>query len=155
MWQPARGVAIHLRTKDRQHLISRGIERQAGVDQDLCGDPFFLAQEPEQQMLGADVGMIEVARLGHRSSNTFFARDVYGRSGPVTVAELPRFTVSSTRADKAYISMPTFWRTVAAPPSPSRRTPSSTCSVPMYSGWSRAASSRDSESTFRTRSVKL
>ena len=42
-----------------------------------------------------------------------------------------------------------------ATPSPSRMRPSRMCSVPTYSWWSRAASSRAIARTFRTRSVKL
>src|SRR5437879_10335528 len=89
------------------------------------------------------------------SSRTFFARDVYGRSGPAAAAALPFFTVSSIFC---WISSRSTFRlvsTAAATPSPSRISPSRMCSVPTYSWCSRAASSRAICSTLRTRSVKL
>src|SRR5881396_588256 len=89
------------------------------------------------------------------SSSTFFAREVYGRSGPAAAAAFPFFTVSSIFC---WISSRSTFRlvsTAAATPSPSRIRPSRMCSVPTYSWCSRAASSRAICRTLRTRSVKL
>ena len=41
-------------------------QRNAGVGEHLCRDAFFLTQQPEQQMLRADVGVIQLARFHHR-----------------------------------------------------------------------------------------
>src|SRR5881296_3295960 len=89
------------------------------------------------------------------SSSTFFARDVYGKSGPAAAAAFPFLTVSSIFC---WISSRSTFRlvsTAAATPSPSRIRPSRMCSVPTYSWCSRAASSRAICRTLRTRSVKL
>ncbi len=66
-----------------------------GVGEHLGRDALLLAQQAEQQVLGADVGVVELAGLAHGSSSTFLAREVYGRSGPVAAAAFPFLTVSS------------------------------------------------------------
>src|SRR5437870_8975847 len=89
------------------------------------------------------------------SSSTFFAREVYGRSGPAAAAALPFFTVSSIFCWISSRSTFKLVRTAAATPSPSRIRPKRMCSVPTYSWCRRAASSRAICRTLRTRSVKL
>ena len=46
-----------------RHLLAHFFQLQAQVHQDLGGDPFLLAQEPEQEVFGADVVVIEVPGL--------------------------------------------------------------------------------------------
>ena len=49
-----------------QHFLADVFELQAEVHQHLGGDAFLLAQQAEQQVLGADVVVVEVAGLFHR-----------------------------------------------------------------------------------------
>ena len=49
-----------------EHFFADVFELQAEVHQDLGGDAFLLAQQAEQQVLGADVVVVEVAGLFHR-----------------------------------------------------------------------------------------
>ena len=56
----------HLGAEDAQRLGARRVEIDARVGQHLRRDPLLLAEQAEQQVLGADVGVVELARLAHR-----------------------------------------------------------------------------------------
>src|SRR5690606_37040002 len=52
-----------------QHLLADILELEAKVHEHLGGDPFLLAQQAQQDMLGADVIVVEVTSLFHRVLN--------------------------------------------------------------------------------------
>src|SRR5262245_10384240 len=56
----------HLGAEDAKRLDARLLERETSVSERLSRDARLLAEQPEQQMLRADVGMTELARLTHR-----------------------------------------------------------------------------------------
>ena len=56
----------HLGAEEAQRLRARRLEVDAGVGQHLRRDALLLAEEAEQQVLGADVAVVELARLAHR-----------------------------------------------------------------------------------------
>src|SRR3989441_526125 len=56
----------HLAAEQPQCLGTRLLQVDARVGQYLRGDPLLLAQQTEQQVLGADIGMVQLARLTHR-----------------------------------------------------------------------------------------
>src|SRR5881397_141968 len=56
----------HLAAEQPQRFGARLLQVHARVGQDLRGDPLLFAQQSEQQVLGADVRVIELPRLAHR-----------------------------------------------------------------------------------------
>ena len=68
--RPAAGAADagcgHVAAQQPQRLRARLLQVDAGVGEHLRGDALLLAEQAEQQVLGADVGVVELARLGHR-----------------------------------------------------------------------------------------
>jgi hypothetical protein len=54
-----------LGAEELEHLFAHVLELDAEVRQDLGGDALVLLDEPEQEVLGADVVVPEVARLLH------------------------------------------------------------------------------------------
>src|SRR5207248_10269607 len=56
----------HLSAEDAQRFRTRRFEIDTRISQHLRGNPLFFAQESEQQMLGADITVIQLARLAHR-----------------------------------------------------------------------------------------
>ena len=53
-------------TQQVQHFLAHFFELQAQVHQHLRGDAFLLAQQAQQDVLGADVVVVQVAGLFHR-----------------------------------------------------------------------------------------
>ena len=47
-------------------LVTNPLTLQSEIDQDLSGDPFWILEQAEQQMLCPHVGVIEVSGLFHR-----------------------------------------------------------------------------------------
>ena len=78
----------HLRAEQAQRLRARGIEVHAGVREDLRRNALLLAQQAEQQVLGADVGMAELARFAHGELEHFLRAR---RVGEVGAGGLRRF----------------------------------------------------------------
>ena len=60
----------------------RLLEVHTGVRQDLGGDTLLFAQQAEQQVLGADVGVIQLARLAHRQLEHLLGARGIGEVGP-------------------------------------------------------------------------
>jgi hypothetical protein len=52
-------------------LGARLLEVHTGVGEHLCRDPLLLPQQAEQQMLGPDIGVVQLARLAHRQLQHF------------------------------------------------------------------------------------
>ena len=78
----------HLGAEEAQRLGARGVEVHAGVGQHLRGDALLFAQQSEQQVLGADVGVAELASFAHRElEHLLRAR----RVGEVGTGRLGRF----------------------------------------------------------------
>ncbi len=48
-----------------QHLIAHAVEVGAELDQHLGGDALTLTDQPQQNVLGADVGVVQLQRLAH------------------------------------------------------------------------------------------
>ena len=71
----------HLAPEQSQRLGARLLEVHACVRQDLCGNPLLLTQQPEQQMLGAHVGVIELPRLAHRQLEHLLGARCIGKVG--------------------------------------------------------------------------
>ena len=146
----------HVAAQQPQRLGARLLQVDAGVGQHLRRDALLLAQQAEQQVLGADVGVVQLAGLGHGRARapSWRARCTAGRGRPPRPpspsSPSPRSSAGSLRGPRSGSCS-----TAAATPSPSRMRPSRMCSVPTYSWCRRAASSRAICSTFRTRSVKL
>ena len=55
----------HLCAEDAQSFGAGGVEVHARVGQHLCGNALLLAEKAKQQVLRADVAVIELARLAH------------------------------------------------------------------------------------------
>ena len=55
----------HVAAQEPQRLGARLLQVDAGVGQDLRRDALLFPQQAEQQVLGAHVRVIELARLGH------------------------------------------------------------------------------------------
>ena len=64
--EPTRSALRHLGAEQAQRFRAGGIEIHAGVGQDLRRDALLLTEQAKQQMLGADVAVVEIARFGHR-----------------------------------------------------------------------------------------
>ena len=56
----------HVAAEQPQRLRARLLQGDPGVVQHLRGDALLLAQQAEQQVLGADVGVVELAGFRHR-----------------------------------------------------------------------------------------
>ena len=56
----------HVRAQDLERLGARFVYGHAQGIEDLGGDSLALAQQPQEQVLGADVGVVEFTRLRHR-----------------------------------------------------------------------------------------
>ena len=61
----------HLRSEYPKHLAAHRVERRAGVDEDLSRDALLLFDQAEEQVLGADVRVVQLARLLHRQLEDF------------------------------------------------------------------------------------
>ena len=59
------GIRDRRLLENAKDLRARVVQGGAGVHEHLRRDSFLLANQAEQQVLGADVGVIELARLGH------------------------------------------------------------------------------------------
>ena len=129
----AAGAAAARRTliarQQLDHLLADAAEVGAELDEHLGGDTFALADETEQDVLGADVVVAELERLTQESSSTFFARGVKGMCPDGD--EPPWPMISSTWLRTASSEMPRLSRALAATPSPSWMRPRRMCSVPM------------------------
>ncbi len=55
----------HLAAEEAERLGACLLERDPRIGEHLRGDAFFLAEQAEEQVFGADVGMIELARFHH------------------------------------------------------------------------------------------
>ena len=110
-------------------LLAHAGQVGAELHEHLRGDAFALADEPEEDVLGADVVVAELQRLAQRELEDLLGagreRDVARRREP------PWPMISSTWARTASSEMPSDSSALAATPSPSWIRPSRMCSVPM------------------------
>ena len=53
------------------HHRTHGVESQAVIRQHLRGDAALLAQDPGEQVLDANVGIVPLTRFGHRELDAF------------------------------------------------------------------------------------
>jgi hypothetical protein len=104
--------------------VANLVEVDAEGLEDARGDPLALADEPEEQVLGADVVVAEAASLVDGELD-----DALGAGGEPDRS--PRPMMNSTAVRTLASSTFMFSRTRAATPSPSRTSPRSRCSVPM------------------------
>ena len=107
------------------HLVQVGAE----LDEHLGGDALALADEAEQDVLGADVVVAELQRFAQGQLEHLLGarreRDVPGR----LLLALPMMSCTCSRT--ASSEMPSDSSALAATPSPSWIRPSRMCSVPM------------------------
>ena len=61
-------ASVHPVTEQVEHLLAHFFQLQVQVHQDLGGHALLLAQQAEQEVFGADVVVIEVARFLDRST---------------------------------------------------------------------------------------
>jgi hypothetical protein len=110
-------------------LLAHPVEVGAELDQHLGGDALALADQAEQDVLGADVVVAELQRLAQRELETFLARggerDVPGRRLLALADDL--LDLERTPSNE----MPRDSKALAATPSPSWMRPNRMCSVPM------------------------
>ena len=67
--RPVRLIVRHRVVPEQvENFLANVFELQAEVHQHLGGDALLLAEQAEQQVLGADVVVVEVAGLFHRST---------------------------------------------------------------------------------------
>jgi len=82
----------------RQRLRRACCQVHAASVRTCAAIPFLPpAASPEQQMLGADVGVVQPrapSLIASSSNHIYMPADVYGRSGPAPPPALPFFTVS-------------------------------------------------------------
>ena len=71
----------HLRAEDAQRLGAGGVEIDARVGQHLRRNPLFLTEKPKQEVLGADVAVIELARFAHRQLEHLLGARRIGKVG--------------------------------------------------------------------------
>ena len=79
---PACWARGHVASEEPQRLGARLLEGDPGVVEDLRGDALLLAQQPEQQVLGAHVGVVELAGFGHRELEHLLGARRIGKVGP-------------------------------------------------------------------------
>src|SRR5438309_2065948 len=72
----------HLAAEQPQRFGARLLQVDARVGQDLRRDPLLLPQQTEQQMLGADIGVVQLARLAHRELEHFLGPGGVRQVGP-------------------------------------------------------------------------
>ena len=70
------GTTFDAVTQKIQNFFADIFELQTEVHQNLCGNTFLFPDQPEQEVFGADVVMVEVPRLFHGVLDNFFARGV-------------------------------------------------------------------------------
>ena len=58
-------------TQQVQHFVAHIFQLHAKIHQNLSSDAFLFTQQAQQQMLGADVIMVEVSSLIHGVFNDF------------------------------------------------------------------------------------
>ena len=85
----------HVAAEEAQRLGARLLEVDAGVGQHLRRDALLLAEQAEQQVLGADVGVVELARLAHRELEHLLGARGVRQVGTGGGAAFPFLTVSS------------------------------------------------------------
>ena len=99
------------------------------LHQDLRSHALALADQPQQDVLRADVVMPELQRLAQRELQDLLGA---GSEGNVATGRLAPWPMSSsTWLRTAFKEMPSDSRPLAATPSPSWISPSRMCSVPM------------------------
>ncbi len=122
-----------------EDFLADVFQLEAEVHQDLGRDPFLLAEEAQQEVLGPDVVVVEVAGLFHRVLDDLLGprrlrqlahddQDV--RSGLDDLLDL--------ETDLAEIDVEVL-EDVGRDPEPSLTRPRRMCSVPMYSWLNRCA----------------
>ena len=72
----------HLGAEDAQRLGAGGVEVHARVGQHLRRNPLFFAEKAKQQVLSADVAVIELARFAHGELEHFLRARRVGQVGP-------------------------------------------------------------------------
>ena len=72
----------HLRSEDAQCLGAGGVEIDARVGQYLRRNPLFFTEKPKQEVLSADVAVVELARLAHRELEHFLGARRVRKVGP-------------------------------------------------------------------------
>jgi hypothetical protein len=110
-------------------LLAHSAEIGAELDQHLCGDALALADEAEQDVLGADVVVAQLQRLAQRQ-----LEHLLGARGERDVARRRRAALADDLLDLAahgFEEMPSDSMALAATPSPSWMRPRRMCSVPM------------------------
>ena len=127
------GLLLRVRLALAEHVDDLGahlLQADAEALQHAGGDALALAHQTQKQMLGADVVVVEAARLVHRQLDHLL--------GPWSQADLARDGSVAAADDEldgdcepCCSSTPRFASTLAATPSPSRTSPSRRCSVPM------------------------
>jgi hypothetical protein len=110
------------------HSLADAGQVGAELHEHLGGDALTLADQAEQQVLGADVVVVELERLAKGELQDLLGprreRDVADRGAlalPDDLLDLARTTSSEMPSDSSAFT---------ATPSPSRISPSSRCSVP-------------------------
>jgi hypothetical protein len=110
------------------HSLADAGQVGAELHEHLGGDALTLADQAEQQVLGAEVVVVELERLAKGELQDLLRlrreRDVAGR------ALWPWPMISWTWTRTASSEMPSDASALTATPSPSRIRPSSRCSVP-------------------------
>src|SRR5687768_422171 len=66
-----RGTLWHLRAEETQRFRARRVEVHADVSEHLRGDALLFAQQAEQQVLRADIAVVELPRLAHGELEDF------------------------------------------------------------------------------------
>ena len=79
----------HLGAEQTQRLRARGVEVDARVGQHLRGNALLLAEKPEQQVLGADVAVVELARLAHGELEDLLRARRIGKIGAGRLRRFP------------------------------------------------------------------
>ncbi len=72
----------HFAPQQPQRLGAGLLEVDARVREDLGRDALLLAQQPQQQVLGADVAVVQLARLAHRQLENFLGARGVRQIGP-------------------------------------------------------------------------
>jgi predicted secreted protein len=79
-------AALAARAEQVEDLLADLVELEAEVHQHLRRDAVVLTQQAEQQVLGADVVVVEAAASSIAYSMTFLARGVWGSLPIVTIS---------------------------------------------------------------------
>src|SRR2546423_3430967 len=85
-WRWRAALLRHFRSQNAQRLGACRIEVDPSVGQNLRGDAFLFSEEPQQQMLGSDVAVVELASFAHCELEDFLRPRCIWKVGPAGLA---------------------------------------------------------------------